>query len=187
MQPQVEIDVDGQTGIWYTDGLPMLYIPRHFMVNVHDGVEAALGRENYRRVLHDAGHRSAYYWCQSQAERYNISAFETVEHYLQRLSVRGWGQFHLQKLALDPPQMTIILKNSIYVLAHKGKATHTLCYMFEGFFTGAMHYFMRSDGVEAHGFESGGLICREIECQAMGFECCRFEIEAKTAIEEERS
>jgi len=182
MQPQVEIDVDEQTGIWHIDGLPMLYIPRHFMVNVHDGVEAALGRENYRRVLYDAGHKSAHHWCESQAALYPIKGVEIVKHYLQRLSARGWGQFSLERLDLDPPRMEICLKNSIYVLAREGGASHPVCYMFEGFFTGAMHYL-----AEAHGFEAGGLICREVECQAMGFEYCRFEIEAKTAIEEERS
>ena len=42
--PEVPIDVDPETGIWRTDGLPMIYLPRHFLVNNHVAVEEALGR-----------------------------------------------------------------------------------------------------------------------------------------------
>ena len=42
--PEVPIDVDPETGIWRTDGLPMIYLPRHFLVNNHLAVEAALER-----------------------------------------------------------------------------------------------------------------------------------------------
>ncbi|HEV7263340.1 MAG TPA: DUF5943 domain-containing protein [Falsiroseomonas sp.] len=42
-QQQVSIDVDPDTGIWRTDGLPMIYLPRHFLVNMQKGFEAALG------------------------------------------------------------------------------------------------------------------------------------------------
>ncbi len=52
MQPQLVIDVNEQTGIWTTDGLPMLYVPRHFFVNNHIAVEAALGRESYAEILY---------------------------------------------------------------------------------------------------------------------------------------
>ena len=38
------IDVDADTGVWSTNGLPMLYVPRHFFINNHLAIEAALGR-----------------------------------------------------------------------------------------------------------------------------------------------
>ena len=44
MKPQVPIEVDESTGVWTTDGLPMLYVPRHFFVNNHTAIEEALGR-----------------------------------------------------------------------------------------------------------------------------------------------
>ena len=62
MQPQLPIDVDPATGVWSTDGLPMIYVPRHFFVNNHVEVEAALGREVYSNSLYAAGRRSAGYW-----------------------------------------------------------------------------------------------------------------------------
>ena len=39
MQPQVPIDVEDDTGIWSTDGIPMLYVPRHFFNNNHVAIE----------------------------------------------------------------------------------------------------------------------------------------------------
>ena len=72
MHPQVPIDVDEKTGVWTTDALPMLYVPRHFLVNNHEAVEQALGREAYAAILYAAGHKSAYYWCDREARQHGI-------------------------------------------------------------------------------------------------------------------
>jgi hypothetical protein len=45
--PSVPIKIDPDTGIWSTDGLPMIYMPRHFFVNNHLAIEAALSEEVY--------------------------------------------------------------------------------------------------------------------------------------------
>ncbi len=43
--PQVPIDVDPETGVWSSDDLPMLFVPRHFLINNHRAMEEALGGE----------------------------------------------------------------------------------------------------------------------------------------------
>ncbi len=91
MQPVVQIDVDEASGIWRTDGLPMVYVPRHFMVNMHNEIEQTLGRPAYVALLERSGAKSARFWCQNQADQLDLSAPEIVEHYLKRLSERGWG------------------------------------------------------------------------------------------------
>jgi predicted hydrocarbon binding protein len=171
MQPSVDINVDEATGIWETDGLPMLYIPRHFMVNVHKEVEAALGLSRYRAVLQQAGAKSAYYWCQKQAQEYAMSGARVFEHYLERLTARGWGQFTLERLDDDLGGADISLKNSIYALESGAGADHPTCYMFEGFFVGGLQYVLEQQG---RGLPE--IVCREVQCAAMGFECCRFEV-----------
>ena len=40
--PQLPIEVDSETGVWTSDALPMLYVPRHFFVNNHMGIEEVL-------------------------------------------------------------------------------------------------------------------------------------------------
>jgi hypothetical protein len=57
--PQIPIEVDEATGVWRTDGLPMVYLPRHFLVNNHLAVEEALGLDAYRRILQVATEKSA--------------------------------------------------------------------------------------------------------------------------------
>ncbi len=72
-EPQVPIDVDPETGVWSTDDLPMLFVPRHFLIDNHRAMEQALGAKAYGRHLHCAGHKSAYRWCR----RSDVSAFGT--------------------------------------------------------------------------------------------------------------
>ena len=45
--PEMPILVDDETGVWTTDALPMLYVPRHFFVNNHMGIEEVLGADKY--------------------------------------------------------------------------------------------------------------------------------------------
>ncbi len=181
MQPSVNIDVNEATGVWETDGLPMLYIARHFMVNVHNEVEAALGRPAYRAVLYKSGAQSAYYWCIQQAKTFEISGFSVFEHYLERLTARGWGQFRLEHFDTDRSSVEITLKNSIYALESKTRTSHPVCYMFEGFFAGGMRYVLEQQGRQLLEIKS-----KEVQCQAMGFDCCKFEIELNGSSAEPR-
>jgi hypothetical protein len=93
MQPQLPIDVDPETGVWTTDALPMLYVPRHFFTNNHAAVEEALGVDTYAEILYRAGYKSAYFWCDKEAKQHGMSGMAVFEHYLKRLSQRGWGIF----------------------------------------------------------------------------------------------
>src|SRR5882672_9063422 len=98
MQPAVPIDVDETSGIWRTDGLPMVYLPRHFLVNNHLAVEAALGRDAYRTILRTATAKSAVEWCEAQVREKGLDREATFSHYFQRLSQRGWGLFSIDEL-----------------------------------------------------------------------------------------
>ena len=139
MNPQVPIDVDEKTGVWTTDALPMLYVPRHFLVNNHEAVGQALGREAYAAILYAAGHKSAYYWCDREARQHGIRGVDVFAHYLTRISQRGWGQFSIA--GIDPERATadIELRHSAFVLqAHEGEGKR--CHMFAGWFAGAMDW-----------------------------------------------
>ena len=139
MQPTLPIDVDEQTGVWRTDGLPMLYVPRHFFMNNHLAAEGVLGREAYAALLYPAGHKSAYYWCEQESRRHKISGAPVYEHYLRRLSQRGWGIFALDEIDPARTRARITLRHSAFVLAQPGTAG-LLCYMYSGWFAGAMDW-----------------------------------------------
>lgn len=51
LAPALPIEVDSETGVWTSDALPMLYVPRHFFINNHVAVEEALGAEVCRDPL----------------------------------------------------------------------------------------------------------------------------------------
>src|SRR3954452_18185409 len=138
--PEVPIDVDPETGIWRTDGLPMLYLPRHFLVNNHRAVEQALGRDAYAAILREATEKSAIHWCRSEAKTHGLDAEATFRHYFKRLSQRGWGQFSIDRLDAATASGAISLANSVFALEAKDPGALPCCYMFEGFITGALQF-----------------------------------------------
>ena len=99
--PEMPIQVDDETGVWTTDALPMLYVPRHFFVNNHRGIEEVLGADKYAEILYKAGYKSAWHWCEKEAECHGLEGAAVFEHYMKRLSQRGWGLFEIQKLDID--------------------------------------------------------------------------------------
>lgn len=139
MQPQLPIDVNPETGVWTTDALPMLYVPRHFFTNNHVAVEEALGRDVYAESLYKAGFKSAYHWCEKEAKQHGISGMAVFEHYLNRLSQRGWGLFTIVESDPTRAHARVHLHFSSFVLAQP-EAKGKLCYMFAGWFAGAMDW-----------------------------------------------
>lgn len=173
-QPEVPIDVDPETGIWRTDGLPMLYLPRHFLVNNHKAVEEALGLEPYRRILQTATDKSALHWCRAEAKTHGLAPEATFRHYFKRLSQRGWGRFAVEELDAAMRRGRIAVANSVFVLESGGKAARPVCYMFEGFMTGALRFLL-----EAGKPAPGTIHCRETQCAATGaHRTCLFEFGA---------
>lgn len=176
MAPQLPIEVDEQTGIWSTDGLPMIYVPRHFFVNNHVEAEAAAGKDAYEASLYKAGHRSAWFWCSQEAKTHGLEGMAVYEHYLKRLSQRGWGLFSF--LEADPARgaARVQLDHSVFVLA-QGIAgvpvrQDKLCYLFAGWFSGAMDWVAETTGLPVR------TTSRETQCAAEGHACCVFTVSA---------
>jgi predicted hydrocarbon binding protein len=174
MKPQVPIEVDEASGVWTTDGLPMLYVPRHFFVNNHSAIEGALGREKYSSLLYDAGHKSAYFWCASESTTHGLNGLAVFEHYLKRLSQRGWGQFSFETVDAASGRADIRLENSLFVLASPA-ARGRLCYMFAGWFAGAM------DWVAEKSARPLKTVSAETQCGAEGHTHCLFSVRPQTA------
>ncbi|MDB5852676.1 MAG: 4-vinyl reductase [Herminiimonas sp.] len=175
MIPQLPIEIDDSTGVWTTDNLPMLYVPRHFFVNNHVAVEEALGRERYAQQLYDAGYKSAYFWCDKEAATHGLSGIAVFEHYLKRLSQRGWGLLAFESADAETGHARITLNHSVFVLAQP-EAKGKLCYMFSGWFSGAM------DWVGANNGRSTMTTSRETQCAAEGHSHCVFSVEPKLKV-----
>ena len=172
MQPAVPIDVDETSGIWRTDGLPMVYLPRHFLVNNHLAVEAALGGDAYRDILRVATAKSAIEWCEAQVQGKGLDPEATFRYYFQRLSQRGWGQFSIDMLA--GRRGSISLRNSIFALEARQGPGQRVCYMFEGFVTGASSFLL---GLAA----PTEVECEETHCACDGrHDHCRFDFAARS-------
>lgn len=143
--PEMPIQVDDETGVWTTDALPMLYVPRHFFVNNHMGIEEVLGADKYAEILYKAGYKSAWHWCEKEAECHGIEGAAVFEHYMKRLSQRGWGLFEIQKLDIDAGYAEVKLKHSAFVYVY-GKVGRKVDYMFTGWFSGALDQILAARG-----------------------------------------
>ena len=143
--PEMPIQVDDETGVWTTDALPMLYVPRHFFVNNHMGIEEVLGADKYAEILYKAGYKSAWHWCEKEAECHGLEGAAVFEHYMKRLSQRGWGLFETQKLDLQTGYAEVRLKHSAFVYVY-GKVGRKVDYMFTGWFSGAIDQILAAQG-----------------------------------------
>ncbi|MGR7921579.1 DUF5943 domain-containing protein [Zobellella denitrificans] len=143
--PEMPIEVDADTGVWTTDALPMLYVPRHFFVNNHMAIEEELGPERYAEILYKAGYKSAWHWCEKEAECHGISGDAVFEHYMKRLSQRGWGLFTIEQLDIPAGTAKVRLDHSAFVYQY-GKVDRMVDYMFTGWFAGAMDQIAQSLG-----------------------------------------
>ncbi len=169
MKPQVPIDVDEETGVWTTGGLPMLYVPRHFFMNNHRAVAAVLGPARYADIIYDAGYASARFWCETEAKTHGFQGISVFEHYLARLSQRGWGLFSIIKASAENGTADIRIDHSAFALAEP-KAAAKVCYMFSGWFAGAMDWVI--DGATG----DRRSVCLELQCQAGGHAHCKFAV-----------
>ncbi|MBR9878335.1 MAG: hydrocarbon binding protein [Gammaproteobacteria bacterium] len=147
MAPELPIEVDVETGVWTTDALPMLYVPRHFFINNHIAVEQALGVEAYAEILYHAGYKSAWHWCEKEAELHGLAGEAVFEHYMTRLSQRGWGRFITEAIDLEAGTARVRLEHSAFVY-QLGKVGYRVEYMFTGWFAGAMDQIMAASGAE---------------------------------------
>ncbi|ARS52841.1 4-vinyl reductase [Kushneria konosiri] len=143
--PELPIEVDSETGIWTTDALPMLYVPRHFFINNHMAIEEALGAEKYAEILYHAGYKSAWHWCEKEAELHGLEGVDVFEHYMKRLSQRGWGLFITEEIDLEAGTARVRLEHSAFVY-QMGKVDRKVEYMFTGWFAGAMDQILSARG-----------------------------------------
>lgn len=157
--PEMPITVDDETGVWTTDALPMLYVPRHFFINNHQAIEDEIGAERYAEILYRAGYKSAWHWCEKEAELHGLQGAAVFEHYMQRLSQRGWGLFSIEFLNLEAGEARVRLDHSAFVY-HYGKANRKVDYMFTGWFAGAIDQINGTLG------NSIKTLARQVQCAA---------------------
>ena len=164
MKPQVPIEVNAATGEWSVDGIPMILVPRHFFLNNHLEIEAALGIEKYADLLFRAGHKSAYAWCEKEAARHGLKGVEVFHHYMKRLSQRGWGQFRVEAVDPHTGRARVQVRHSVFAIERRNAKA---CYMFRGWFPGSLEFVMGG---------SRKLTSTETQCAADGrHDHCVFE------------
>ena len=170
-KPQVPIEVSDATGVWSVDGMPMILVPRHFLVNNHAAIEASLGEQRYAEQLFEAGRKSAYVWCEKEARTHDLAGVAIFHHYMKRLSQRGWGQFRVAAVDADSGRASVRVDHSVFVLEHKDGTQRKTCYMFRGWFCGSLEFVGTLAGRTLQ------LAASEAQCAAEGrHDHCLFDV-----------
>ncbi|MGI8312274.1 DUF5943 domain-containing protein [Saccharopolyspora hattusasensis] len=159
----VTVEVDAETGRWSVDGLPMVLVPQHLLVNNLDAVERNVGRDSSAELFRGAGRRSARHWCAHEATRLGLSGAAIVRHYLDRLSRRGWGRFEIDEL--DPGHGVLqvrVAHSALLPVAGSTRSVDRACYLFEAWFEGALDYASE---------DPSRVAVREIQCAVNAEEC----------------
>ena len=168
--PKIPIEVDSDTGIWSTNGLPMIYMPRHFFVNAHFSAEDALSQEVYASQLYAAGYKSAWVWCETESAVHELTGFDVFHHYIHSISQRGWGQFIVVALDESSGAADIGLKHSVFVEHCGTNGGRNLCYMYSGWFAGSLEWAGQATN------QSYSLNAHEACCAGYGAEHCLFKV-----------
>jgi hypothetical protein len=168
--PSVEISVDPETGVWTTDGLPMLYVPRHFLMGLLRTVREAVGEAAAERAFYRSSAEAAYRWCDMEAHHLGLAGIDVFHHYMQRLSARGWGLF--DGSGIDPATGTgiVTLRHSAFV-ADAGPGAKA-CGFCAGWAPGALEWVGHSQG------RNWRLTGHESACAAEGFPGCTLVVAA---------
>ena len=167
--PQVPISVDPVTGIWSTDGMAMIYMPRHFFVNYYRAMDQALGREAHAAMLYAASHKSAVEWATAEAKTHGLRDTAVFRHYLNRLSQRGWGRFTIESIDVAVPSANVRVDNSAFAL-QLGRTGLGECAMFSGSLAGCLEWAAADSGTPA------GVIAEETQCVSQGHTHCLFDV-----------
>jgi len=166
----VPVRVNPETGEWSVDGIPMILVPRHFIVNNQRAVEELLGYAATSDLFREPGARSAREWCAKEAVTYGLRGAAIFHHYMKRLSQRGWAQFSVEHLDTGTGCAGVRVDHSVFVAERGSQAERKVCYMFEGWFEGALGYIMTAEG------NPQKLECQEVQCAAEGSEHCLLEV-----------
>jgi hypothetical protein len=166
--PEVPIDVDPDTGIWRTDGMPMIYLPRHFLVNLLKTMEGEVGSARFRELFYGSAELSARQWCAAEARTHGLSPLATFHHYLRRMGSRGHGRFELTRLDRDARRAEVVARNSAIALGYGPQTGRKVCAILEGSFAGGLGHVLEGEGI------AGKPDCVEVACLAEGHPECRF-------------
>jgi predicted hydrocarbon binding protein len=164
--PAVEISVDPGTGVWSTDGLPMLYVPRHFLMGLLRTTYEALGASLAEQRLYAAGYDAAFRWCGMEAAHLGLAGMDVFHFYMKRLSQRGWGLFDGAGINPETGTGVVTLRHSAFVADAGVGAGGKRCGFCAGWAPGALMWVGHTQG------RAWNLTGYESRCAAEGHSAC---------------
>jgi len=109
LRSRLQLDADGALTL---NAQAMVLLPRHFFRYILREVKAAASPEAFQKIFWTAGRDGAVTFCRRFQEGHGCTPRQAVEGYLKEMSLRGWGQFTIQRLAPETGEIEVALHNS---------------------------------------------------------------------------
>lgn len=142
LKSKLQLDAEGRLTL---NGLPMILMPRHFFRYIMRDVKKIVGQKTFEQMCRKAGYDGAATFCKAFQKSHGCSAKEALIGYLNEMSLRGWGQFKIQRVDEISGEAEVLLANSALLAEDDLPAANSI---WEGAVLGAMAYVQSNiDGV----------------------------------------
>jgi predicted hydrocarbon binding protein len=149
---------------FYLGNIPFVFFPTNFLIELVASDKPEISKSIYEMVKKDA--RDHFF---ESVGVENVDGRKQLDFFVNFFTGSGWGKISVVDFSKESKRAIIVVDNSPFVEALKGKCTHHVDTFFAGMIAGAMSKIIGED-----------MDCVEVECAVAGAEHCKFIIKPKT-------
>ncbi len=159
--------LDFEKGVVSYKGTRMIMVSASWLGNLQKEIENILGPSGAYVVIRNASYLGGFDVAKKLNKMFGgLPLEEKIRAYLSFATLRGWGEFSLQELSLDPLKIIIRYENS-YIKGRYESADEGKCFYFTGI-AAVIEEFLKFEGIT---YEVEAV---ETKCVAKGDPHCEF-------------
>jgi predicted hydrocarbon binding protein len=161
-----ELVYDQASGSLLYKGVRYLLIRPETIAGFQKAISEICGQQAEEKLF-EGGFAGGSLSAQKYKTLHNFSDHEIIEFMMSMGNQIGWGHFSLERYDPKAEHLCVSVKNSPFAQAY-GTSSDGVCHLIRGVLAGMAAVLF-----------AGNCTAEEVECQARGDACCRFEIAAK--------
>jgi predicted hydrocarbon binding protein len=158
-----ELQYDQASGALLYKGVRYLLIRPETIAGFQKALVEACGNQAEEKLF-AGGYEGGRLSAQKYKALHNFSDHEIIEFMLNMGNQIGWGHFSLDRYDPAAKHLCVAVENSPFAKAY-GRSSNGVCHLIRGVLAGMGAVLFAAD-----------CTADEVECQATGDGCCRFEI-----------
>jgi len=160
-----ELEYDQAAGSLLYKGVRYLLIRPETIAGFQKALVKSCGKQAEDKLF-AGGYAGGCLSAQKYRELHKFADHEIIEFMMNMGNQIGWGHFNLDRYDSTAKYLSVSVKNSPFAQAY-GASSNGVCHLIRGVLAGLAAVLFAAD-----------CTADEMECQARGDACCRFEITA---------